>query len=97
MFGDQPTNGEEAAHKGYGIHVPFETVTTENLLEAINQVLNDPKYTNEVRRRGQLLLDQVKKLKTLRQKLCFYSKTVFTRISMHSGSTLTLTLGPKYF
>ena len=62
MFGDQPTNGEEAAHKGYGVHLPFETMTSENLFEAINQVLHDPKYTNEVRRRGQLLLDEVNKI-----------------------------------
>ncbi len=48
------------------MHVPFETMTADNLLEAINKVLNDPKYTNEVRRRGQLLLDEVNKIKKLK-------------------------------
>ncbi len=59
MFGDQPTNGDEAVHKGYGIHVPFETLTADNLAEAINKVLQDPTYATIAQTRGQLLLDQV--------------------------------------
>ena len=60
VFGDQPTNGDEAVHKGYGIHVPFETLTVDNLLEAINKVLDDQTYAAIAKTRGQLLLDQVK-------------------------------------
>ncbi len=59
VFGDQPTNGEEAVHKGYGIHIPFETLTSDNLFEAISTILNQPKHTDVARSKGQLLLDQV--------------------------------------
>ena len=65
VFGDQPTNGEEAEHKGYGIHIPFETITSDNLFEAISTIVNQPKYAEVARKSGQLLLDQVTKERLL--------------------------------
>ena len=59
VFGDQPTNGEEAEHKGYGIHIPFEFLTSGNLYEAIQKLMTEPSYSEVARFRGQLLMDQV--------------------------------------
>jgi len=59
VFGDQPSNGEEANHKGYGIHIPFPEITVEKLQTAINKLLNDPKYSNKAKQLGQLLTDEV--------------------------------------
>ncbi len=58
VTGDQPQNGREAERMGFGISIPFQQVTEENLYEAITKVLEDPSYGANARERGSILMDQ---------------------------------------
>lgn len=59
VFGDQPSNALEAERRGYGLNVPFSNLTTENLLEAVNQILADPKFTQRADDYGSMVMDQM--------------------------------------
>lgn len=43
MFGDQQFNMRIAVTKGFGVTVDFMTLTKEALVEALNEVIGDPK------------------------------------------------------
>ena len=38
-------NMAKAVSKGYGLQIPFEEVTEENISQALNKLLKDPSYT----------------------------------------------------
>jgi UDP:flavonoid glycosyltransferase YjiC (YdhE family) len=56
--GDQLPNGRYMASAGTGEVIPFDEVTEENLMEAIQKVLNNPSYTKKAQDLGKLLTDQ---------------------------------------
>lgn len=43
MLGDQPSNILKAERKGFAISLDFNTLTEENLLDAINKAISDPR------------------------------------------------------
>lgn len=43
FFFDQHLNMYLAEQKGFGISIPIETLTAENLFKAVNEVLTNPK------------------------------------------------------
>ena len=59
IFGDQPSNGKEAEHRGYAINIPMPELTSEKLENAINEIINDPKYAKRAQEHGQLVMDQM--------------------------------------
>ena len=58
VFADQPANGKEAERKGFGISLPFATVTEENLANAVKEILTSRKYLARAQELGSLLMDQ---------------------------------------
>ena len=44
IFGDQSLNMNRAVTAGYGIMIRFNNVTTESLLWAIGEMIDNPKY-----------------------------------------------------
>ena len=61
VFGDQPANAIEAERRGYGVSIPIQVLTSTNLNETINKMLNDPKYTQKAEEHGSLVMDQMSK------------------------------------
>ena len=59
VFGDQPSNAIEAERRGYGLHIPLSDLTSENLLEAIKRILNEPIFTLRAKEHGQMVMDQM--------------------------------------
>ncbi|TRY78677.1 hypothetical protein TCAL_13198 [Tigriopus californicus] len=59
VAGDQPANGQEAERVGFGLSIPFPEVTEDNLYEAIQKVLSDPKFAQTAERHGSALNDQM--------------------------------------
>jgi len=57
LGGDQVTNLAEAELKHLGAVIPWREVTQQNLLHAINQVLEDPSYQESVNRLQNLIMD----------------------------------------
>jgi len=43
MFGDQDLNMELAENKGFALRLDFAQLTEEKLLEALNEVIKEPK------------------------------------------------------
>ena len=44
LFADQPSNAKKVEHFGLGIAVDHQTVNAQQLLEAIESVVNEPRY-----------------------------------------------------
>ena len=44
LFGDQPSNAKKAEYFGLGIAVDHQTVNAQQLIEAIESVVNEPRY-----------------------------------------------------
>jgi UDP:flavonoid glycosyltransferase YjiC (YdhE family) len=44
VFDDQKMNMANAEAKGYAVVVPYRNITEENLSEALQEILNNPKY-----------------------------------------------------
>uniref|UniRef100_A0A1I7Z2H8 UDP-glucuronosyltransferase n=1 Tax=Steinernema glaseri TaxID=37863 RepID=A0A1I7Z2H8_9BILA len=55
LFGDQPRNGRIAEKHGLGYLVPKGEVSAENLIRALEAVLNDERYTVAARRMNAML------------------------------------------
>ncbi|XP_018319917.1 2-hydroxyacylsphingosine 1-beta-galactosyltransferase [Agrilus planipennis] len=58
VFCDHDSNAAKAEVDGYALKLDFSSLTAEKLLGAINKVIYDPKYKDEVKRRQMLLRDQ---------------------------------------
>lgn len=43
IFGDQKMNMAKAVRQGYGVVVPFQKLTEDNLKRAIKEVLDNPR------------------------------------------------------
>ncbi|KAK9886103.1 hypothetical protein WA026_014892 [Henosepilachna vigintioctopunctata] len=58
VFSDQKFNIASSVKSGYAIKVPFEEMTEPNLTNALNEVLNNPKYRENAKRRSKIMHDQ---------------------------------------
>jgi len=58
LDGDQKMNINEVVLKGIGLKLDWNSITEEALLDAVNKILNDDKYSNEVAKLKDVLLDQ---------------------------------------
>ncbi|XP_018579882.1 UDP-glucuronosyltransferase 2B10-like [Anoplophora glabripennis] len=63
ILGDQKMNAYNAERLGYGIVLPFVEVSEENLSRLLDEILSNPKYTNNAKERSTIMKDrQVKPL-----------------------------------
>ncbi|XP_076249991.1 UDP-glucosyltransferase 2-like isoform X2 [Rhynchophorus ferrugineus] len=58
IFGDQTMNAVYAETKGFGILLPWHTITEEKLSSTIREVIDSPKYKENAKRKSQLLRDR---------------------------------------
>ncbi|XP_039959805.1 UDP-glycosyltransferase UGT5-like isoform X4 [Bactrocera tryoni] len=58
LFGDQPSNMVNVERSGYGLAVDYLTLTEESLNNAIQDVLNNPKYKEAVQTFSRLYRDR---------------------------------------
>ena len=59
VFADQFSNAREAEKVGFGISIPYLSLTEDNLKEAINAMLTDNRYKEKAIEHGNLLTDQI--------------------------------------
>ena len=57
--GDQPQNAVEAKRIGVGEYILFEDLNEENLFNAVDNVLHNPKYTKAAKALGSVMNDQI--------------------------------------
>ncbi|XP_069670460.1 UDP-glycosyltransferase UGT5-like [Periplaneta americana] len=55
---DQPLNIMNYVSKGVAVHLDYDSITTENVLKALNKVLHDPSYRTNAKRLSQLFRDR---------------------------------------
>ncbi|CAO1423867.1 unnamed protein product [Diamesa serratosioi] len=58
LFGDQMGNLDAILAEGWAVKVDFATITEDNLMTAVQEVLQNPKYTNKVKYLADLYLDR---------------------------------------
>ncbi|XP_063913440.1 UDP-glycosyltransferase UGT5-like isoform X2 [Zophobas morio] len=58
VFSDQKLNMATAVSNGYALVVPFDKLTESKLSNAINEVLNNPKYKNNAMKRSKIIKDR---------------------------------------
>ncbi|XP_044271533.1 UDP-glycosyltransferase UGT5-like isoform X2 [Tribolium madens] len=58
IFSDQKTNMEIAVSYGYALLVPLQDLTEEKLSYALEEILNNPKYTENVLKRSKIMKDR---------------------------------------
>ncbi|XP_021966720.1 UDP-glucuronosyltransferase 2B14 [Folsomia candida] len=59
FFGDQPLNALTAERQGFLVRLEWKDVTEERLIEAINEVINNSKYRDNVKRLSTIFRDQI--------------------------------------
>ena len=57
--GDQPINAKELVRMGAGLSVPYPTLNEEDLYQALDQLLHDPKFSQAAQEIGSTLNDQI--------------------------------------
>ncbi|KAJ8954678.1 hypothetical protein NQ318_011370 [Aromia moschata] len=58
FFGDQQMNAYSAEKAGYGIVLLSKDLSEESLTSVIEEILNNPKYTDEAKRRSKIINDR---------------------------------------
>ncbi|KAF2881572.1 hypothetical protein ILUMI_24607 [Ignelater luminosus] len=58
IYGDQEYNIGIAVNKGYALEVSFEELSEETFCNAINEVLDNPRYRDNVKKNSLILRDQ---------------------------------------
>ncbi|CAH1102051.1 unnamed protein product [Psylliodes chrysocephalus] len=58
VFADQKLNAARMETLGYGVKLTFSALTEEDLTEALNKLLNDPKYRENAKLRSKLFHDR---------------------------------------
>ncbi|KAM9322311.1 UDP-glucuronosyltransferase-like [Pholidichthys leucotaenia] len=58
LDGDQPDNAEKMAFRGAGVVLNIHTVTAESLLQALNEVINDRRYKENMMKLSALQRDR---------------------------------------
>lgn len=59
VFGDQMANIEMATTEGWGIAIELKNLTQENLSDAVNKILNDNSYFNQIQYLSELYKDRL--------------------------------------
>ena len=59
VFGDQPLNAKEVKRLGVGLFAPFTSLKEDELINAIDEVLHDSKYTEAAKALGSAMNDQI--------------------------------------
>ncbi|CAG9853604.1 unnamed protein product [Phyllotreta striolata] len=57
VFGDQKFNAAKIQNDGYGLFILFKDLTEQNFYEAMEKLLNDTKYRDNVKTRSNLMRD----------------------------------------
>ncbi|XP_069670446.1 UDP-glucosyltransferase 2-like [Periplaneta americana] len=58
IMADQPFNVKNCVSKGVAVQLDYDSITTENVLKALNNVLHDPSYHTNAKRLSQLFRDR---------------------------------------
>ncbi|XP_044259849.1 UDP-glycosyltransferase UGT5-like [Tribolium madens] len=58
IYGDQRNNANFAYKSGFGRYITFSNLTEKNLLEAINEMLDNPKYSENAKIRSKIFHDR---------------------------------------
>ncbi|KAF5304917.1 hypothetical protein FQR65_LT00801 [Abscondita terminalis] len=58
FFGDQAANVAESVLKGYAVGIPYLELSEETLSKAISEVMDNPKYRNNIQKRSRVFRDQ---------------------------------------
>ncbi|KAL3270169.1 hypothetical protein HHI36_009226 [Cryptolaemus montrouzieri] len=58
IFGDQILNAQRATANGYARWMQFDEITEEKVLAEIKELLNNPKYSKNVKTRSRIMLDK---------------------------------------
>ncbi|KAG7465380.1 UDP-glucuronosyltransferase 1-1-like [Solea senegalensis] len=58
LFGDQPDNAEKMAKRGAGVVLDITCITTESLLQGLNEVIYDVRYKENMQKLSALHKDQ---------------------------------------
>ncbi|XP_055920769.1 UDP-glycosyltransferase UGT5-like [Eupeodes corollae] len=58
IFADQPGNAKKLTQDGFGLQLDKNTMTEESIREAVLEILQNPKYTQNVRKFSQLYRDR---------------------------------------
>ncbi|XP_055374175.1 UDP-glycosyltransferase UGT5-like [Condylostylus longicornis] len=58
VFGDQSANVDQLVEAGYGLRLDHSVLTEENLRDAINKILTDSKYSENIKRFRDLFRDR---------------------------------------
>uniref|UniRef100_A0A8C7L7Z4 glucuronosyltransferase n=1 Tax=Oncorhynchus kisutch TaxID=8019 RepID=A0A8C7L7Z4_ONCKI len=58
LFGDQPDNAQRLASKGVGVVLDINHITVETLLQALDEVVNNPRYKSSVLKLSAIHKDQ---------------------------------------
>ncbi|CAH1375671.1 hypothetical protein MTP99_017082 [Tenebrio molitor] len=61
VFGDQVMNAAEAAWNGCGRYILYDDLNEETLEEALNDILKNPKYSENMKTRSKLMRDRQNK------------------------------------
>ncbi|XP_050298923.1 UDP-glycosyltransferase UGT5-like [Anthonomus grandis grandis] len=61
VFGDQPTNAARAEEGGYALKFHYHDFTIEKFESYLNELLNNPKYSQEVKKRSKIYHDRTMK------------------------------------
>ncbi|XP_045479825.1 UDP-glycosyltransferase UGT5-like [Harmonia axyridis] len=58
VFAEQKLNGKRAESNGFARHVPFKELTEENFSELLDDLLKDPKYKENAKKRSQIMREK---------------------------------------
>ena len=58
MVGDQHANGKEAQRIGFGLHLSYQSMTEDQLVGAIQNILTKPKFSAIAQEYGSAVMDQ---------------------------------------
>ncbi|KAF6206164.1 hypothetical protein GE061_017389 [Apolygus lucorum] len=58
VFGDQPKNLKVVEHTGIGLQLKFDNLTEKSISWAVNEILNNPSYKNNMKKRSELFNDR---------------------------------------
>ncbi|KAG5871164.1 hypothetical protein JTB14_016314 [Gonioctena quinquepunctata] len=59
VYGDQKSNIARAVQNGYAISIPFSELSEDKLVQAMKEVLENPKYLKNAKKRSTIMRDQI--------------------------------------
>ncbi|XP_068216692.1 uncharacterized protein [Palaemon carinicauda] len=61
IFGDQPKTGEKIVDDGLGLSLVWEELTVELIVDSLQEIINNPKYANNIATVSKLSKDQLER------------------------------------